>query len=243
MLQRLAMAVGKPINALVGILFSLAVTAQAVEPSKQPMVAVLPLSTQGTDSVAGTVIAEALSNELLKTGKVRVMERTQVVKILAEQGFQQSGACDGSECAVEVGKLLSIDRLVVGSVGKLGNAFSISLRTVDVRTGEILGSAQQMRRGEIDEIAASVLPGMADELISGRAAADRTATSPSSQSTSPAPAKQSSKGGFLQEHRYLGLVALGVGIGVAAFLSSSEKSSPSSSSATPTAQITARWAD
>jgi hypothetical protein len=131
---------------------------------KLPLVAVMPLTAQGVDSASAQVVSDVLSNELLRTGKVRVMERSQMEKILKEQGFQQSGSCDGSECAVEMGKLLSIDKMVVGSLGKLGGSYSLSLRAVDVDTGEIVGSTQKMQRGEIDEVSANLIPGAAKEL-------------------------------------------------------------------------------
>jgi len=47
-----------------------------------------------------------------------VMERSEMALVLQEQSFQQSGVCDQSSCALEIGKILSVDRMVVGSVGQ-----------------------------------------------------------------------------------------------------------------------------
>ena len=93
------------------------------------------------------------------------MERAQMETILKEQGFAQSGACDGSECAVEVGKLLSIDRMVVGSLGQIGSSWSLSLRAVDVSTGEVLGSSRRQQKGEIDEVTTGIVPVVAQEMV------------------------------------------------------------------------------
>jgi curli biogenesis system outer membrane secretion channel CsgG len=87
---------------------------------KVPMVAVMPFTGRSLDADASDGIAATLATDLLNTGKFRVMERSQMESILKEQGFQKSGACDGSECAVEVGKLLSVDHMVVGTVAKVG---------------------------------------------------------------------------------------------------------------------------
>lgn len=133
--------------------------------NKLPMVAVMPLSSVDVKGSASQVVADALSDELLKTGKVRVMERAQMETILKEQGFAQSGACDGSECAVEVGKLLSIDRMVVGSLGQIGSSWSLSLRAVDVSTGEVLGSSRRQQKGEIDEVTTGIVPVVAQEMV------------------------------------------------------------------------------
>jgi Curli production assembly/transport component CsgG len=140
-----------------GTLVVLASAALAIEPnskeeSKVPLVAIMPLTGNGVDEATSASVTEALSDELMKTGRIRVMERSQMEKILKEQGFQQSGACDGSGCAVEVGKLLSINRMVVGTLGKLGSAWTFSVRGVDVQTGEILGSARRQQKGEIEDV-------------------------------------------------------------------------------------------
>ena len=152
------------------LLFSLlgifCVSAKAVNANKGeiPMIAVMPLSGVGVDATSSLVATDALSDELLKTGSVRVMERSQMENILKEQGFQQSGACDGSECAVQVGKLLSVEKIVVGTFGKIGNSYSLSFRLVDVQTGEILRSVHRMQHGAIDQVVVDVFPAMAAEL-------------------------------------------------------------------------------
>lgn len=79
-------------------------------------------------------------------------------KILAEQGFQQSGACNGTECAVQVGQLLGIDRMVVGSVGRLGTAWVMNLRMVSVGTGEVLASSSRNQKGEIADLLTELAP-------------------------------------------------------------------------------------
>jgi TolB-like protein len=127
-------------------------------------VAVLPLVAQGVDSSASQIVTDALSSELINTGSIRVMERSQLNSILTEQGFQQSGACDGNECAVQIGKLLSVDAMVVGSLGKLGESFTINVRVIDIATGEVVGSSRQMQRGAIDKVVADALPKVSSEL-------------------------------------------------------------------------------
>ena len=127
-------------------------------------VAVLPLSAQGVDSASAQVLTDAISDELLKSGKVRVMERSQMTEVLKEQGFQNGGACDQSECAVQMGKLLGIDKIVVGSLGRFGSTYTLSLRGVDVGTGEVVASVRKLQKGEMDAILTDLLPSVAQEL-------------------------------------------------------------------------------
>lgn len=135
---------------------------------KSPLVAVMPLEARQVSPDEALILSEALAAELQGSGEVRVMERSQMDKILAEQGFQKSGACSGTECAVEVGQLLGIDRMVVGSVGKLGKTFVLVARMVDVASGEVLRSSTRQAPGEIDDILTSLVPQVGGDLL-GRA--------------------------------------------------------------------------
>lgn len=103
------------------------------------------------ESEAAT-LTDVLSNNLLSTGKFRVMERDQMNGILKEQGFQQSGACSDQACLVEMGQILGIEQLVAGSIGKVGKAHSINVRIVSVATGEILRNVSHNYSGPIEEL-------------------------------------------------------------------------------------------
>lgn len=132
--------------------------------SRVPMVAVMPFSGRSLDADALEGIASALGSDLLNTGKFRVMERSQMDAILKEQGFQQSGACDGSECAVEVGKLLAVDHMVVGTVAKVGGTYVVTTRLVSVGSGEVLRSVTKNSQAQVDAIVTDLLPQLAHEL-------------------------------------------------------------------------------
>lgn len=79
-------------------------------------------------------ITELIRNEMVNSGLYTVVERTQVDKILREQGFQQTGCTDVS-CAVQMGKLLSARKMLVGSVMRFGDQIAITGRIVDVEKG------------------------------------------------------------------------------------------------------------
>ncbi len=101
-------------------------------------IAVNELKPQGLDKSAAGIISDRIRSELINTGVFRVMERTEMETILKEQGFQHTGVCDDQSCLIEVGQLLGVDRMVAGSVGKIGSIYTISLRMINVATGEIL---------------------------------------------------------------------------------------------------------
>ncbi len=114
-----------------------------------------------------SIISERLRSELFKTGKFRVMERGEMETILEEQQFQLSGACDDASCMVEVGQLLGVSKVVAGSIGKIENFFTISIRIIDVESGEIDASADYDYTGSISGMISSGMEAVSEKLIRG----------------------------------------------------------------------------
>jgi curli biogenesis system outer membrane secretion channel CsgG len=67
----------------------------------------------------GTGLADMLVTELVKSGKFMVIERQELSKILEEQGLGMSGAVT-PQSAAQVGKLLGVELMVMGSVSEFG---------------------------------------------------------------------------------------------------------------------------
>lgn len=170
----------------------LAASPTASQP-KKPSCAVGQLQALRVDSMDVSILSEALTSSLLSTGKLRMLERSQMESILKEQGFQQSGACDASECAVEIGKLLSVDHIVVGSVGHIGSSYVISMRMVDVGTGEIRTSSSRSVQGSIDQVLLQTIPDIAHELV-GMSAAPSSPVRITSSANSEQPSARGFKG-------------------------------------------------
>ena len=70
-------------------------------------------------------------------------------EIFSENDFQQSG-CNSNECATEAGNLLSVERIIIGSIRNVGSTYTISAEIVSVGTGEIIKSTTYDYRGNID---------------------------------------------------------------------------------------------
>jgi Curli production assembly/transport component CsgG len=125
--------------------------------------AVMRFESIGIDSGVSMIITDIFTNQIQANGKCRVMERSQMNKVLSEQGFQSSGACNSAECAVEIGRLLSIQKMFIGSIGKLGGSWFINIRVVDIKTGEILSNVSKQVVGKVDNLSSAAIQ-MANEL-------------------------------------------------------------------------------
>ena len=117
---------------------------------KKPAVAVLTIESKGGVSKnEAATLSDRLSSMLVNTNAFIVLERGKMSEILSEQGFQQTG-CTSTECAVEVGKLLNVQKMVSGSIGKIGQTYTIDLSLIDVKTAQIEQSFIRDYKGEID---------------------------------------------------------------------------------------------
>jgi len=100
----------------------------------QPSVAVLDFAANGLPAYEVETLVERLRSELPNTGAVRLVDRKMLDNILKEQGLQQSG-CTTAECSAEIGELLGAQFMISGSIGKLGDSFTVDMKMVSVTTG------------------------------------------------------------------------------------------------------------
>jgi curli biogenesis system outer membrane secretion channel CsgG len=130
------------------------------------LVAVSEISGNGVDEQACKVLSDRLRIELHGNGLLRVLERTAMETILKEQGFQQSGICNSSECGIEMGRLLGVQYMIIGSIGYVGSVYFMALRIVDVATSEVVFTATEDSPGRIEEVMTSGTKSIAQKLVS-----------------------------------------------------------------------------
>ncbi|MFH0780988.1 MAG: CsgG/HfaB family protein [Pseudomonadota bacterium] len=123
-------------------------------------VAVLDFESIGSEEHLGKAVAEIMRTELVGADRFRVVERAQIKQALQEQALQMSGATD-TQNAVKIGKLLGADLIIVGSVVKIGNSYTVNSRMIDVKTGE----AQLGRNATGTDL--NLLTSLSRELIDG----------------------------------------------------------------------------
>ena len=119
--------------------------------SQDITIAVLDFEGQGVSQSETKTLTDRLRDEMFKTDVYIVLERGKMDEVLKEQGFQQSG-CVTSECAVEVGNMLGVQQMIGGSIGKVGNIYTVSARVIDVQTGKVLKSANYDHIGDIGQL-------------------------------------------------------------------------------------------
>lgn len=100
----------------------------------QYRLAVMDFQAKGVPADVAKNVSELIRTELINSNRYLIIERAQMNQILKEQGIQQTG-CTDINCAVQVGQLLSANKILIGSIMKIGKNIVISGRIVDVEKG------------------------------------------------------------------------------------------------------------
>ena len=117
----------------------------------QETIAVVDFDAKGVSDTVASALTDRFASELFNLGIFRLIERERVGEVLNEQGFQQSG-CTTAECAVELGQMLGTEKIITGSISKVGNVFSVSSRIINVESGEIYKMSTYDYQGNIGQL-------------------------------------------------------------------------------------------
>jgi len=119
-----------------------AAAAQAGAPTASgENLAVMDFKPNNASAGDAATISEFVRSAFVKSGAYPVVDKAGMDRILAEQAFQQTG-CTDSDCAVRLGKLLNVRKMVVGNYSVMGTVRFLTASLVDVETGRIEGTAK-----------------------------------------------------------------------------------------------------
>jgi TolB-like protein len=130
--------------------------------SVNPHIAVLNLEERGISEDEAATLTDRLRGHLVNTRAFVVLDRNNMETTMRELGLQQSG-CTTTQCAVRIGKILNMQKMVTGSIGKVGKTYTIDISVIDVESSRIERSFNRDYRGEIDGLL-EALQSMAQEM-------------------------------------------------------------------------------
>lgn len=152
----------KIILALIALLFTALVFGQ-IEP-KSMAVATFDVTGNAVSSDEAEAITELYITELVSTGKVSVVDRTNFNKLLQEMQFQAGDWAD-SEKTVKLGTAAGAELISRGQIIKLGSKLYLSATVIDVKTAKVLSSAKT-QFNSIDDVF-GILTSFANDAVEG----------------------------------------------------------------------------
>jgi len=96
-------------------------------------IAVLDFEPRGINEDQAVIITDILRTELLKTGRITIVEREKIKALLKERQLSEVGVTE----SVELGKVLGVDKIIFGRIGMLGNSYVVTVRMIDVASGKV----------------------------------------------------------------------------------------------------------
>jgi TolB-like protein len=161
---------------LAAFLWAVSLSASSPAQDNNWTAAVMTLNLTGLAGSDAEFLTERLMIELQRAGGLEVMERNQRDQLLKERQFQKSGSCDAVSCLVEAGRLLAVQKIVGGSIGKIGQVISVQVRLVDLGTGAVERTAVRDYSGDAELLLTRGMREVALELM-GRLGAQPRDTS------------------------------------------------------------------
>jgi TolB-like protein len=160
----------------------------AAQPSVRLAVMPLQAGESVPDKTAGGV-TEAVAAEVRRVPGVQVITQQEVSAVLTLEQQRQLVGCETDACVADLAGALGVERIVTGSIAKLGESWLLHLKLIDVKkVATVAQSDRRHRGGSIDDVLDG-LPEMAAELFPGYAPAPtRGGARPSAMSAPAAPA-------------------------------------------------------
>lgn len=149
-------------------LFVTIITASGIFAQEKMTIAVLDLQPKGTSKIVAGVVTDIIRSEMIKTGLYIVIERSQMAEVLKEQSFQMTG-CVEQSCAIQIGKMLSARKVLMGELGMVGKSYMITVRIVDVEKGASEFAANEKADSEdaIDAASVNITRKLSQNIVEG----------------------------------------------------------------------------
>ncbi len=92
-------------------------------------------------------ITERFRFLLSNSNTLEVFGREEMEKVLKEKGFKEGRTCSKKNCLIRVGRLLGVDYMASGHVGRISGSYTISLLMVDIKHGKTVFDEIEICRG------------------------------------------------------------------------------------------------
>lgn len=119
------------------VIFSLSVP---IFSQDKPIITVLDFDANEVSQADMRSIISLLSSALFRTDYFTIIDVSQRETVLKEMEFSLSG-CSDESCMLEIGKLLSAEAIVMGSIGRVGSKYVLSAKLLETETAKTLSTA------------------------------------------------------------------------------------------------------
>jgi len=122
-------------------------TSLALPPTAACKVAVMDLEAQGLAAdklYLAKALTDALASSVADVSGCDVITRADIASMVGFEAERQTCGGDGADsCLAELGNALGVERIVAGSVVRIGDATTVSARVMNMKLGKVEGRAEE----------------------------------------------------------------------------------------------------
>jgi hypothetical protein len=119
--------------------------------------AIMDLAAEGVDKSVAANVTQILSAEIKKVDGATVVSRDDVMALLQlEKDKNVLGCSDDTQCLAELGGALGVERLVIGSVGRLNDSYLVSLKLISTKKVSVENRVTESYQGNESELLRAV---------------------------------------------------------------------------------------
>lgn len=154
-----------------GLLLALTVATSSWAADAKKTVAIADFTSTNAPAGESVALSQLVRSAVVRSNAFIVVDKKNMDSLLAEQAFQQTG-CTSQECAVKLGKILNVQKMVVGDYTLMGNVRYLMVQLVDVESGQIEKSTTEkgFGPGEADTVANRIASRLTETRVAEEAA-------------------------------------------------------------------------
>ncbi|MBI4727012.1 hypothetical protein HY768_07290 [candidate division TA06 bacterium] len=100
-------------------------------------IAVLPFDNRSGNAEITNTVQDKMITSLYSLKRFKIIERSQIDKVLSEQKLGMTGALDPAK-AVKVGKIIGVDAILMGSISSTANGIGMDARLIDTESSGVI---------------------------------------------------------------------------------------------------------
>jgi len=104
--------------------------------AKTPVVALVDFSLKGLDEKTANHFIERVGSNLSSNEWVNVIIHSEIESVLMDIGLQQE-KCKTTECLIKAGKLMEISHIVMGTIKKQANVYTVEVEIIVVDSAKV----------------------------------------------------------------------------------------------------------
>lgn len=98
---------------------------------------------RGVDPTLANVLTDAVVGVYAEQKSRAVLSRADIAKLIDLESEKQALNCDEDSCLAEIGAAMDVDRIIHGTIDKVGNSYVIAMAEIDARSVETIARVTQ----------------------------------------------------------------------------------------------------